>query len=718
MILSNIICLPDVNGNKGYYDFGTKNVSFLQTAQELKSLGIKHWYLPLKVKYPQFNITDIDPYDPSLDPSTIGKIHMESKDNVWYWTREVARIPAKGAPEPFLPMLTRASCALMWNFEHNIDFMVVQPRQTHKTTWINLLLSHAFIYDLSNAEIPMMHLQDKDVTRNVEMFRDYISQLPDYMNPWSDRPKPPGVKSIKYEAHKTAIYPLCQPDSEITAMDKLRGMTLFSGFIDEFEYINCISHVIAGAKPAMESGRLIAQQTGARCCFMYASTPGNLETPTGKEAQKLIDNTPKWSEKYYDLSDADVEKLFEHNIDEDGVDRTMIRRFYIEYNYKQLRKDDIWLEKQYKEAEASGDMAEYKRGYLLQRFRGTQGALFKQADIDYINQHVREPDDEILLLKKYHLYIYKHQVVMTDLNSDTPFFDITCPYMIGIDIAGGTAGDNTTFVVVHPYTFQVVAELASPYMGALDLIRCIIELAKLMPKAVFCPETNSIGKALLEWIQDSKLEYRFYCDPKLDITKNVTEDDEKDFEKKIKNKALQRKYIGTNVTPKIRENMMTLLRRYVHDYRHLINTKLLVNDINNLTIIKNKIQADNGTHDDIVMAYCHVLYVFTYGYDLSRYGIVKSNCTFEKAYIEVKNYELSTEQNHVNNMKPYGKDAYGYEEQLLHDIIDSNQNGFNKSGMDPYGYNRTQYNQMNNNDPEPVRMTRADLAFFNSVQNF
>jgi hypothetical protein len=69
-------------------------------------------------------------------------------------------------------------------------------------------------------------------------------------------------------------------------------------------------------------------------------------------------------------------------------------------------------------------------------------------------------------------------------------------------------------------------------------------------------------------------------------------------------------------------------------------------------------------------------------------------------------------------MKPYGKDAYGYEEQLLHDIIDSNQNGFNKSGMDPYGYNRNQYNQMNNNDPEPVRMTRADLAFFNSVQNF
>lgn len=718
--MSNILCLPDANGNKAYYDFGTKNTSFLQTAQELKALGIKHWYFPLRVKYPQFNLGDINPYDPNLDAVTTGKIHRESKENIWYWVREVAKVPAKGAPVPFDPMLTRASAAMGWCFEHNIDFMVCQPRQTHKTTWINLFLSHAFIYDLSNVEIPMMHLQDKDVTRNVEMFRNFISQLPNYMNPWGDRPKPPGVKSIKYDAHKTAIYPLCQPDSEVTAMDRLRGTTLFVGFIDEWEYINFISHVVSGGKPAMDSGRAIAAQTGARCCFMYASTPGNLETPTGKEAQRLIDNTPVWSEKYYDLSDEDVEKMFTKNIDDNGVDRTMIRRFYIEYNYKQLRKDDIWLERQYKEAESTGDLSEYRRGFLLQRFRGTTGSLFKQADIDFINEHVRTPDKEILLLNKYSMYLYDHKVVMTDIHSDLQFFDITIPYLIGIDIASGKNGDNTTFVVVNPYTFQVVAELASPYMASLDLMRCIVELAKMMPKAIFCPETNSIGAALLEWIQDSQLEYRFYCDPQLDITKNVTIDKD-DLEAKLKNKALQRKYIGTNVTPKIRNMMMSLLRRYVHDYRHLINTKLLVNDINNLTITKTgKIEADSGEHDDVVMAYNHVLYIFTFGYDLTRYGIDKSKCTFEKAYQVVKNYDLEQAEEVVNNLKPYGPGAYGYEEQLLHDIVNSDtQAGFDqKTGIDSYGYHKTQYNQTSSQEPEVVHMTQADLAFFNSVQNF
>lgn len=470
----------------------------------------------------------------------------------------------------------------------------------------------------------------------------------------------------------------------------------------------------------MDSGRAIAQQTGARCCFMYASTPGNLETPTGKEAQRLIDKTPKWSEKYLDLSDEEIEKLFTENIDDNGVDKTMIRRFYIEYDYKQLRKDDIWLERQYKEYESTGKYAEYKRGVLLQRFRGTTGSLFKQADIDFINEHVRTPDKEILLLNKYSMYLYDHKVVMTDIHSDLQFFDITIPYLIGIDIASGKNGDNTTFVVVNPYTFQVVAELASPYMASLDLMRCIVELAKMMPKAIFCPETNSIGAALLEWIQDSQLEYRFYCDPQLDITKNVTIDKD-DLEAKLKNKALQRKYIGTNVTPKIRNMMMSLLRRYVHDYRHLINTKLLVNDINNLTITKTgKIEADSGEHDDVVMAYNHVLYIFTFGYDLTRYGIDKSKCTFEKAYQVVKNYDLEQAEEVVNNLKPYGPGAYGYEEQLLHDIVNSDtQAGFDqKTGIDSYGYHKTQYNQSLSQEPEVVHMTQADLAFFNSVQNF
>ena len=121
--MSKIIKIADK-----YYDFGTRNKSFLITAQELKMMGIKNWYFMLEVKLPQLGVQDLDPWDPNLTPENIGKIHVESKANIWYWLREVAKVPAKGAPKPFDPLLTRASAAAVWCYDHNIDFRLCQPR--------------------------------------------------------------------------------------------------------------------------------------------------------------------------------------------------------------------------------------------------------------------------------------------------------------------------------------------------------------------------------------------------------------------------------------------------------------------------------------------------------------------------------------------------------------------------------------------------------------
>ena len=68
-----------------FYDFGTKNESFLITAQELKTLGIKNWYFMLEVKFPQLGVQDIDPFKADITPEDIGRIHIESKANIWFW---------------------------------------------------------------------------------------------------------------------------------------------------------------------------------------------------------------------------------------------------------------------------------------------------------------------------------------------------------------------------------------------------------------------------------------------------------------------------------------------------------------------------------------------------------------------------------------------------------------------------------------------------------
>jgi hypothetical protein len=136
-----------------------------------------------------------------------------------------------------------------------------------------------------------------------------------------------------------------------------------------------------------------------------------------------------------------------------------------------------------------------------------------------------------------------------------------------------------------------------------------------------------------------------------------------------------------------------------------------------------KIQADRGEHDDVVMAYCHVLYVLTYGYDLSRFGIIKERQTYEKAYQITRQYEEAIQKDVVNNVVYYDNpDAY--ENHLLEDLINSNQRdkrmGFDQpGGVDPYGYRPDQYNarlKAQQALPED-HLSHADIAFFQSVNN-
>ena len=171
--MSNIVQL----GGK-YYDFGTKNQSFIQTAYELKTLGNKNFYFMLEVRYPQLGVQDIDPFKPNITSEEIGKIVIECKANPWFFFREVARVPARGMPKPFQAYLHRSSCAMVWCYIHSIDFIVNQPRQTFKTTWTLLITLYSFIFELKNADIPFAHLNEAQVIRNIEMFRDYVYALP------------------------------------------------------------------------------------------------------------------------------------------------------------------------------------------------------------------------------------------------------------------------------------------------------------------------------------------------------------------------------------------------------------------------------------------------------------------------------------------------------------------------------------------------------------
>lgn len=483
-----------------------------------------------------------------------------------------------------------------------------------------------------------------------------------------------------------------------------------------------MKQVIDGANPTVVQARETAKKMGLRTCMMYASTPGDLETTHGREWQQLLDNLPRFNEHMYDLEREDIGSFFDVNgTDEEvakGKSDKRITMVYIEFNYKQLRKTEEWLEQQYQEAVEKNTLGEYRRGVLLQRFRGDNSALFLQSDLDYMVANTRQPDYEILLLKKFTLNVFKHKIVNIDLNSDTPYFDMLIPYMIGIDIATGSGNDNTAIVIVNPYTLEIVAELKSSYMGTFDLMRIITVLAKMIPNALFCPESNSIGKTVIEFVQETNLIGRFFHDPKIDISKNAITKPVENLND-LKQKSIERGYIGTYVTAVIRQNMFELLKRYIHDYKELINTPMIVHEICNLVRNKNgKIEAASGEHDDVVMAYNHILYVLNYGNDLMRFGIDKHRCTFEKVNNVLKQYVEEKREDQVNNMVPY-ENPNAYENQILHDLTQPSPM-FGVDGRDEYGYRRDQYDINGGMKQTPngaYVMTGSDCLAFASIND-
>lgn len=579
------------------------------------------------------------------------------------------------------------------------------------------------LFEYQNVDIPYMHKTEKRCMDNAGLLRDYIQALPKYMNPWATAKHPPGLQSLRYEAHNCSIQIVSAAKSEAVAEDKSRGLSLYAAMFDECEFVPFMKAFIDGANPTIVQARISARKAGIRSCIMYASTPGNLETEDGRNFQLIIDNLPVFDESIYDKTDEELEMMKRvPTPDEEDQNRVPITMFYIEFNYRQLRKDDNWLREQYYQAVKYNTINEYRRGVLLQRYRGDGSVLFDQADIDYIAKNQREPDHVIKLLDIFNFYIYDHTIYHKSMTSDTPYFDLDIPYMIGIDPASGKNGDNTAIIVVHPYTFQVVGEFTSPFLSPFDLMRVITEIAKLIPSSVFIIETNSLGVTIVDFVQESQLEHRFYHDPKLDASKNAIQKETPEMT--VKRKAIEKGYIGTYLTPQIREKMFSLLKSHVHDYRDLMTTKYLSFDIMNLVRAKNgKIEAAAGCHDDLVMAYNHVLYIFYFGYKIERFGIMKEKCVFKNAQQVVDAYDRQLNAEQINNVVPY-KNPDAFENQLLREALsrDPMKSFTNTGNRDEYGYRQTDYNrdfyQQQQRSMEDQHVTVADLSFYADVNQF
>ena len=600
-------------------DVNTKNISFVQTAVDLKKLGIKNNMFFLKLYDP--SLRGVDPYSPFLTDDQIIRIINECIMNPWYYLREVARIPDQGNPQGVPYLLNRANLASTWCFINGIDNYLVIPRQIGKTESTISNITWAFLFGSTNAEMMFLNITAERAIANLTKVKDQRALLPAYLQFKiafdEDGKEIKGVdntKTLKNASNGNSI--VTKPSARgIEAAERIgRGSSQVIQYYDEFEFISYIKTIMAASGPAYSTASENAKRNNSIHCRILTSTPGDLDSQAGMDALTIIENTCKFSETFYDKPIEDVYEYIETN----SVNRIV----YIEYQYQQLGKDEAWFNKVC--AYLNGDKLKIQREIFLRRMHGSSQSPYDAEDLDAIQDRKGTIKEEIYINRIFKLDIYE------ELNKKRIYF-------IGVDVSHGYGQDNSAVTVFDPYSLKVVAEFKSPYIGVKGLIKFLYVLVmKYLPRSILIVERNSNGEAVLDHLRDTEIRGNLYYDNSKELINNV--DDKLDGQGFIKQEAARRKLYGVWTGGNSRDVMFSILDEYVKEHKESFVGHNVIDDLMKLVRINSKIQAVKGQHDDSIMSFLMCLYVYYYGNNLARYGFTRGGVPDEEDRNKGMNY--------------------------------------------------------------------------------
>lgn len=588
------------------YDFGTRNRSFINVARELKQLGIKNFYFMLRVYDP--SVVDIDPYDPHITKDQINRVILECSRNMWYYIREVVRIPDQGGlPVPY--KANRGNIAQAWCIDNHIDSCLCMPRQQGKTVSAIAEQSWGYQFGTSSSQFIFVNKSSTDSNVNLSRMKTILDNLPVYMKFSSCLSedgklikKVDNATKIKHAVNANEVVTRGQATSLAKAQSIARGLTSPIQHFDEVEFTPYIDVILSNSAPTYLKAASNAAKNNAMFCRILTSTPGDLSTKEGQCGDKVISSCAPWTEDYYDRPLDEVRESIRNKSKNNIV--------YIEYQYYQLGLDEKWLMAQ---AKSIGDDTTVRREILLQRIHGSSASPYSQEDIEVVINNIQPIIEQGRL--KYGLYLdmyrklNRHQV-----------------YIMGVDCATGNLGDSHAITVVDPYTMEAVAEFKCNYISEPEFADVIEQIVNdFIPRAIVCIERNNTGNGIISILLRSSIAGRIYFDKDKDLVARQMVD-EGTVESMLKRKAMERKYYGVYTEGNSRKDMFTILDRHMYEYKDKFVTRNVSYDISYLVrTTSGKIEAAEGKHDDSIMSYLIAMYVFYHGNNLPMFGFIRGS---------------------------------------------------------------------------------------------
>lgn len=592
----------------------TTNKSFMRLASVYKQMGVKNFYFLLAIKNPE--IAHLDPHSEELTEDEKILISLECRDNVWYFLREVVRIPpiAGGKPGSFLA--NRGNIALVWSFICNVDITLIQPRQTGKSVSTDSLMTWLMFFGTTRTNISLITKDHSLRVTNIERLKKLRDLLPPYLVYVSTVDSNNQVEITNKSLGNRYTTGVAQ-NTEALANNLGRGESVPIRHIDEPPFVSHIGETVPAALASGVAARAEAEAAGKPYGNIFTTTAGKKDSRDGRFMYDFITDSAIWTEKFFDAKDRDD---LHETVRCASRDRKL--RINATFGHRQLGKTDEWLAETI--ALVGGSDDQINRDFFNIWTSGTESSPLSIA----LNEKIKKSELDALHVEitkeRYCLrwYVPENRIASLMASGD---------FAIGLDTSEAIGKDDIALVMIDLSDLGVVMAANVNETSIPTYSQFLADFMVKYKRTTLVIERKSTGIAIIGALTQHLP--RFGQDPFRRIFNSiVNRRTERENDYKAIQTMLERrgqyfhdqylKDFGFVTTSESRDTLyLQTLPNGAKNAGQLVRDKVLSDQIRGLVVKRGRIDHATGSHDDMVVAWLLAIWFAMSARDLEYYGV-------------------------------------------------------------------------------------------------
>ncbi len=582
----------------------TRNTSFVRQAAVYREMGIKNHAFLLALHNPL--LENIDPHDPTLTEEQMGLVLAECKVNPWYFFREVLRAPGGTGEEDEPVMANRGNIALWFSFFCHAFITLIQPRQTGKSFCTDGLMVELMNVQCTGLDINLVTKDDTLRRKNVERIKKIMDALPKFLHFRGPLDANNGEEITIRSLNNTYTTHVARSE-EKSAHNMGRGLTTAVVHFDEPAFQKHIGTAMKAMLAATGAAREKARRRGAPFGTVLTTTAGKKDDRDGKFVYNLLQQSAIWNDKWFDARNMDD---FEHMVRAAAPGGKF--RINATFSYKQLGKTDAWMKQALEDSLQEGLDAD--RDYFNVWTSGNESHPLSIETLAKITASKRDAvHTQLVFPQGYSLrwYIPEHEIE-SRLSSGH--------YILGMDPSEASGKDDISLVLIDVTTADTI--MAAAVNETLLYVFCnwITDFMIKYENITAIIERRSMGQAVIDTLLEKLPSVGI--DPYKRLFNQVVnrrrENPERFEEINVPVGRRDRSYYvkhkdlfgfatsgsgQTSRTGLYNETLQAAARASADR----INDIQLAEQITGLVVKNNRIDHDNGKHDDLVIGWllCH-----------------------------------------------------------------------------------------------------------------